>query len=236
MASYARGVAIVVAALVFGVIVGRLLPPLRYRRLGAQRLRCAALLGAGVLLAVTADANDGTVAVVIGIVAQVMLLLGVIGNLHLIGTGVVAVGLALNLVSMVVDGGVPVRRGALVAAEVVDPQVVDRVILSGPRHLERDDDIVPWLGDALPVAPFRSVVSFGDLIIAVGVADVAAHAARPRRRRDQPSSTRARPVHDWGTAPPAVPVSGSHHSASPEVRAPATVGAAKVLTPARHSR
>ena len=233
-----------VAALIVGVVVGRLLPPLRYRRLGAQRLRGAAALGAGVVLAVSADALDGAIAVVVGIIGQGLLLGGVLANLHLVGTGVVAVGLAVNLASMVVDQGVPVRRGALVAAGVLDADEVHLATVRGPRHLERDSDLVPWLGDALPVAPLRTAVSFGDLIVAVGVADVAAHAARPRRRRDQrapspspsPSRTRARPVHDWGTAPPAVAVSGSHHSASPEVRAPATVGSARLVAPARQSR
>ena len=102
---------------------------------------------------------------------------------------------------------------------------------------------MPWLGDAIPVEPLHLVVSFGDLIIAVAVADspptppgpggglLLAPVAVPA-----PSRRTARPVHDWGTAPPAVPVSGSHHSAKPEVRAPATVGRARVLTPARHSR
>ena len=238
MASYARGVALVVAALITGVVVGRLLPPLRYRRVGVQRLRGAEALGAGVVLSVLADALDGGIAVVVGVLGQALLLAGVLANLHLVGTGVVAVGLALNLASMIVDQGVPVRRGALVAAGILDADEVPRASVSGPRHLERDSDLAPWLGDALPVGALRSAVSFGDLIVAIGVADVAAHAARPRRRRDQPPppSSNDRPVHDWGTAPPALAVSGSHHSASPDVRAPATVGSARLVAPARQSR
>ena len=222
--------ALTVVALAVGVVLGRLLlQPLRYRHLGPARVRWPIVLGLGVVLAVTADFTASTS---LAIISQALLTLGVLGNGHLVGTGVLAVGLAMNLVSMTVDGGVPVRRGALVAAGVLDPEEVARATVSGPRHLERDDDLLPWLGDALPVAPLRTVVSFGDLVVAVGVADVAAHAARRRRQ----SINSASPVHDWGTAPPAAPVSAFHHSARPDVRAPATVGLARVVTPARQSR
>jgi hypothetical protein len=230
-------VALTVGALAVGVVLGRLLlQPLRYRHLGAARVRWPVALGLGAVLAVAADRIDGGGAVPLAVVGQVLLIIGVLANLHLVGTGVLAVGLALNLVSMVVDGGVPVRRGALVAAGVLEPADVPDATVSGPRHLERSDDLAPWLGDALPVAPMRTVVSFGDLVVAVGVADVAAHAARRRRTAQVPLSTNARPVHDWGTAPPGAPVSGSHHSARPEVRAPAAVGLARVFTPANQSR
>ena len=210
-----------------GAIVGRLLlRPLRYRHLGMTPLHRPAVLVAGVVLAVVADRTDG---VATATLAQVLLIAGVVANSHLIGTGVVAVGLATNLVPMLVDGGVPVRPSAMVAAGIIEQGEV--VTVSGPRHVERPGDRLPWLGDALPIAPLRSVVSFGDLIVAVGLADVAAHAARPRRQRRS-----ANPVHDWGTAPPAAPVSGCHHSASPDVSAPATVGDATALIPAHATR
>ena len=213
-----------------GTVVGLRLRPLRYRHLGSTPLRWPAVLAAGVVLAIAADRIDG---IAVAVVAQVLLTAGVLANGHLVGTGVVAVGLATNLVPMLVDGSVPVRPSAMVAAGINEHG--ETVTVVGPRHIERPDDLVPWLGDALPVAPLRSVVSFGDLIVAVGLADVAAHAARPRRRR-QSSSSSTSPVHDWGTAPPATPVSGCHHSASPERSAPATVGAATRLIPARASR
>jgi hypothetical protein len=284
-------VALVVIALAIGVAVGRLLQPLRYRHLGAPRVRWPAALGLGVAVAVLADRLDGDAAVTAGIAGQALLVAGVLANLHLVGAGVLAVGLGLNLVSMAVDGGVPVRPGALVEAGVLEPDEVPDATVSGPRHIEGDGDALGWLGDALPVAPLGIVVSFGDLVVAVGVADVAAHAARPRRRRpadrhahagadrhpdgplpvagpvgaeldepvdeplfaddepvllvdddpplfeDQPLAiTSARPVQDWGTAPPASPVSGTHHSARPDVMAPLVVGPATVEIPARQSR
>jgi hypothetical protein len=230
VASYRCGVLLVVAAVAAGAAAGRLLlRPLRYRHLGPTPLRWPAVLVAGVVLAVAADRVDGSTAVGLAIAGQALLVAGVLANLHLVGAGVVAVGLATNLASMAVDGGVPVRPSALLAAGIVEQG--DTVAVRGPRHVERPDDLVPWLGDALPIEPLRSVVSFGDLIVAIGLADVAAHAARPRRQ-----SSRTSPVHDWGTAPPAAPVSGCHHSASPDVSAPATVGAATERIPAHASR
>ena len=215
-----------VLAVAAGTVVGLRLRPLRYRHLGTTPLRWPAVVLAGTVLAVVADRTD---AVVVAVAAQVLLIAGVAANGHLVGTGVVAVGLGANLVPMLVDGGVPVRPSAMVAAGIIEQGEV--VTVTGPRHVERPDDLVPWLGDALPIEPFRIVVSFGDLIVAIGLADVAAHAARPRRQRRSAS-----PVHDWGTAPPAAPVSGCHHSASPEISAPATVDDATERIPAHASR
>jgi hypothetical protein len=247
---------------VAGALAGRrLLRPLRYRHLGSPRLRWLPLLAAGVALAVAADRLDGGTAVVVAGVGHAVLVAGVLANAHLVGTGVLAVGIALNLASLTLDGGMPVRRGALVHAGVLDAADVPGATVSGPRHLERGDDLLPVLGDVLPVAALGTVVSFGDLIVVVGMADIAAHAARPRRRRsdvepgvldlrgvapsdDVPGPATAQrsarssasPVHDWGTAPPAAAVSGSHHSASPDADAPATVGADTLRAPARVSR
>lgn len=252
------------AAVVVGLVAGRLLlrRPLRYRHLGPPRVGALPILVLGVALVVVADRLDSSAAVAVAVAGQATLVVGVLANGHLVGTGVLAVGLALNLVSMTVDGGMPVRRGALVHAGVLGADEVAGASLSGPRHLERDDDLVPGLGDVLPLRPVGTVVSFGDLVILTGLADIAAHAARPRRhrrrgRRSEPETvvidlrahvrsddeleamlrhptarSSANPAHDWGTAPPAVAVSGSHHSASPEVRAPATVGAATADAPA----
>jgi hypothetical protein len=257
--------ALVLLALGIGMVLGRRMQPLRYRHLGAPRVHWWPALALGVVLAIVADRLDGTAAVGVGIAGESLLVIGVLANLHLVGTGVVAVGLGLNLLSMVVDGGVPVRPGALVEAGVLDPGEVAGAKVAGPRHIEDDRDIVPWLGDALPVSPLGTVMSFGDLIVGVGIADVTAHAVRPRRRRaaappappppDEPvlvdddlvdellldlqepvAITIDSPVHDWGTAPPAAPVSGTHHSARPDVMAPLVVGPATVVMPARQSR
>lgn len=253
---------LVAIAVVVGALAGRLVlrRPLRHRHLGPVRAHWVPVLVLGIALAVAADRLDDGPTVAVAVAGHALLVVGALANLHLVGTGVIAVGLALNLTSMVVDGGIPVRRGALVHAGVVDADDVAGATLRGPRHLERDDDMVPVLGDVLPLAAAGTVVSFGDLIVLVGITDVTAHAVRRRRRppdevvvidlrahvrsdeeldamlRHPTARTSASPAHDWGTAPPGAAVSGSHHSASPDVRAPAMVGSRTPAAPASANR
>lgn len=179
--------ALVAAALLVGVVAGRALlrRPLRYRHLAPPRPRWIPVLAAGATLAIVADRLDGDAAVRVAVAGQALLVAGVLGNLHLVGAAVLALGLGLNLLTMVVDGGVPVRPAALVEAGVVDRAELDGATLAGPRHLEGDGDLLGVLGDAIPVPGAGTVVSFGDLIALAGIADVAGHAARPRRRRRQ---------------------------------------------------
>jgi hypothetical protein len=220
----------VAVAVVVGVVIGRLLPPSPRR--SSLRLSGWPLLAAGVVLQLAAVRLEGTAAVMLLAPALVCTAAALVANRHITGTGVVLVGVLANLAGVLGNGGMPVSPDALVDAGVVERTDVATLELSGGRHLERGDELAPWLGDIvpvpLPVAP--SAVSFGDLIIAVGTADLVAHAVR-RRRRPSHSAPRARqrarsmstatPAHDWGTAPPAPPESPFHHSARPDDTAPA---------------
>ena len=49
-----------------------------------------------------------------------MLIAVAVANRHITGVAVVGVGLLLNLVAVAVNGGMPVRASALVAAGVVE--------------------------------------------------------------------------------------------------------------------
>jgi hypothetical protein len=181
-------VTLVVVAVVAGVLAGRALSPLRYRHLAPPRPRWVAVALAGVVVATVAERLDGDAAVWCAVVGQALLVVGVVANLHLVGAGVLAVGLGCNLLSMAVDGGIAVRPASLVEAGVVTRAELDGASLAGPRHLETDDDHLGVLGDAIPLSAFGTVVSFGDLIALVGIGDVAAHAARPLRRRRRSDS------------------------------------------------
>lgn len=103
-------------------------------------------------------------------------------NRHVVGMGVVAVGLAANLVSVVAHGDMPVRVDAVVDAGVVDAADLADYDPGAGRRFERDDDLVPILGDVIPVPPFRAAMSFGDLIVLVGIATVAGDLVRHARR------------------------------------------------------
>lgn len=247
---------VITAAVMVGLLAGRVITP---RRRGVRvALAWWPLLPTGTGAQVVAERVEGTAALVAVLVGYGCLMAFAAANLHLTGMGVVVVGLGLNVVPIVANGATPVRASALVEAGLVDPEEVDGVELRGSRHVEDDGDVLAELGDIVPLPAADRVVSFGDLVLAVGTADVVAHLSRRRRTGSRgrttpsstpsfaprqagvdaaglPSSRRTSPVHDWGDAPRPVPSSGSQHSAKPEATAPATV-AGPTGAPARASR
>jgi len=204
------------------------LPP-RTTRFARPRIRLLPLLVLGVIGQIVANRMTGHGAVALGLAALSLLVAFAIANLHLTGMGVMAIGLGLNLLVMMMNGGMPVSARALRAADVPAGE------LQGARHVEQSNDDLTVLGDMIPVG--GQVVSYGDLIIVVAMADVIANLVR-RQRRQLPTAASintARPVHDWGIAPSPVPSSASQYSASPDADAPRTLVAA-TSAPASHNR
>lgn len=237
-----------------GAGIGLLLPR-QGSHTSRPRLHAPGVLVAGVLLQVGAVLLDGDLAPVALAASLGVLAFFAACNRHITGVAVIGVGLLANLTAVVLHGGMPVRGEALVRAGVTERQELPVLDLGNLRHLETSRDVLPVLGDVLPIPAVAQVVSFGDLILLVGLADTSAQLARRRRR---PGASRvvgqvSPPVRDtthasadqvWGTAPSAVAVSGSQCSAKPEASAPATsidLRAAAVseepdLTAASHSR
>ena len=112
-------------------------------------------------------------------------------NIRLAGMAVVSVGIIANLVPLVLNGATPVRPEALVEAGMVDAADLDRVTLSGPYELSDADTSLASLGDTIPLSFAKQVVSFGDLIILVGIADVLANLLARRRQPAVPLSALA---------------------------------------------
>ena len=213
-----------------GALLGRLRAPVG-RHAPRVRLDHLWLLAAGValhLVAAVSAASLSTVALALSLAALVAF---AGANRHVTGVVVMGVGLALNLAVLVLNGGMPVRGEALVAAGIVEPDQLAALELDPPRELEDDGSRLAFLGDALPIGGIGQVLSFGDLIILMGFADTAASLSRRRRpawsdARRESYATRpamkARPVHDWGAAPSPSPVSATQCSDQPEAAAPAT--------------
>ena len=103
-------------------------------------------------------------------------------NVHVVGMGVLAIGLACNFAAVLVHGGMPVRASAVVEAGVARPGELADVDLGAGRRFERQGDAAPALGDVIPVEPMGAVVSFGDLIAAMGVASLSGELLRYARR------------------------------------------------------
>lgn len=217
-------------AVVIGAVIGLLLPPTARHR-ASPRLRFLPVLAVGAAGQAVTARLDETASVTVAIASFVVLVGWAATNLHIIGMGVVTVGLVANLLVIALNGGMPVRARALVDAGVIGAREAAGVELEGFRHVA-DGDRLDFLGDVIAVPEIDEAISFGDVIIWVGAADVVAHLLRRRRK---PAISKASPAHDWGMAPSPEPSFGSQYSASPDDSAPATVEFA-TSAPARQSR
>jgi hypothetical protein len=243
-------VLLLVVAIVVGFVAGRVRAPAG-ARVPRIRFDWVPLLGIGAAGNVLAYVLDGTAAT-LALTASLALLLAFVGvNAHVTGVLVIGLGLVLNLVAVVLNNGMPVRGGALVAAGVVEAEGLDTLSFRGPRHLETSADAIPVLGDVLPLPIGGEVLSFGDLLVVFGAADAVRELARRRRpgwsvqqREDYVATmTATKLVQDWGTAPSGDPDSGFQCSANPERTAPAIMDdlsepatGSRDLVAASHSR
>ena len=169
----------------------------RLRFLGERTLRLWPLLAAGLVLQPLSGRADGGTQTVLLVGSYVLLVAFALANVAVVGMWLVAAGIGLNLAVIAVNGGMPVRPSALRAAGLAEAGRSAVVELPAKHHLERPSDRLVVLGDILPVRPLREVVSFGDVVLAVGVADVAAHLLRP------PAGRRSRAAGGGGRLDPA---------------------------------
>ena len=157
----------------------------RFTDLATKSFHAAPLFAVGVALQIVTElfhlpkAFDFTL-----VVASYLSLAGFAWrNLHLAGMGVFAVGLALNVLPIVVNQGMPVRPSAIAQAGIVQHAAdASRLRFGGKRHLERGGDHLIVLSDVVPDRVFHEVLSFGDLVMATGIAAVLANLLRPAAR------------------------------------------------------
>jgi hypothetical protein len=99
-----------------------------------------------------------------------------LSNLLLTGMGVITVGIAMNAFVIALNQGMPYRYPEGTKAET-----------TVKHRPEKPDDILPALGDTIVLGdPVDAAISFGDLVIAVGLVDLTYRASRrPRRSRSR---------------------------------------------------
>lgn len=138
----------------------------------------------------------------VALVVSYVFLIGVTAlNWRLRGFPLILMGLVLNAIPIFINQGMPVSAEAVVAAG----GSVDEVPRERGRkhHLSTGEDDLTFLGDVIAVrAPFRAVVSVGDLLMYSGAAVFLAGAmlASPRRPPPPTSLPRpARPSRRWGS-------------------------------------
>lgn len=168
---------VVVLAVALGVA---LLTGGSLHRVLETRLRSTWALFAALALQVALDlfwsGPSGGVSHFLLIVSYLLLLGFCAANLALKGMSVVMIGIALNALVITVNSGMPVRT---------DPGYPETV----KHHAERPSDSLTFLGDIIVLPPLNQALSFGDLIMLVGLVDVLVHRSRP-----EPATRRHRPV------------------------------------------
>ena len=135
---------------------------------------------------------DHWLAVGLLIASYVVLLVFVAMNIRLPGFPLIAVGFALNLLVISVNGGMPVTVSALRHAYASQyPAEITRLQEHGgaKHHLARDDDVLLPLADVIPLgAPLHQVLSVGDIVFMAGVFWVIAAATKGAVGRHRPRS------------------------------------------------
>jgi hypothetical protein len=154
-----------------------------YRRLLDKPWRWGGFLVAGLAIQVALDvlpfpkARWHDLGYVLLVLSYVFLLCFCGRNVVMRGMSVVLVGVALNALVITVNQGMPVKVPA-------DWQRDHRVEDSIKHHPQDDGDHLIVISDIIVLrSPFDTVLSFGDLILAVGLCDVTYQASRRQRRR-----------------------------------------------------
>lgn len=229
---------LLVLAALGGLIAGRARPAVG-GHVARHHVRRLELVLAGVGLAIGASMIHGDLGVLCDALSIAVLAVFAGINWNLTGIAVVGAGLILNLGAVVLNNGMPVRGEALVRAHVVTVRELADHEEPAPRHLETHNDAFAWLGAIVPVRAVHEVLSFGDLIVLVGLTDAIRDLARRRGRLPEvdddgelwpldgaagqtvgaDATTAASVDQDWGDAPSGAPESGSQCSAKPDTTA-----------------
>jgi hypothetical protein len=162
--------AVILLAFLLGYVFGG-----RIRRFEQLHLRWPWLAVAGLALQFVPlpDGASGTDLVVRTAVlscSYLLLLAFAALNIRLAGVPLILAGLALNLLVIASNGGMPVSREALESSGQGD--VLQELIDEGAakHHLLTDDDVLTPLADVIPVGgPIKQVVSLGDVFVYAGV-------------------------------------------------------------------
>ena len=175
-------VAFILVAILAGVVIG-IARGGSVRNLANATFTLWPVLGVGLGVQVAADLVPKRYAFAVLVASYVALLVFCVANLRLAGMGLVAVGLMMNFAVIAANQSMPVRADAIVASGAATRAELSRINFGAKRHLERPDDRLQFLGDIIAVPIAAEVLSFGDLVMSVGVADVIAHLLGRRRRR-----------------------------------------------------
>jgi hypothetical protein len=157
------------------------------RELGRLRIVGVWLLFVGLAIQIALELVDltpdqmDTIGYGVLMVSYAFILSFCFANLSIRGFGVIAVGVALNALVIGLNQGMPTVG---IGNDEQGNRVEEPVERTVKHRQESDDDLLGVLGDKIVLPePFDSVVSFGDLIMSVGICELAYYGTRRRRTR-----------------------------------------------------
>jgi hypothetical protein len=165
----------------------------RLRNLSGRSLRLWFLLPLGLALQLAAiEGHGNTWPFLLVLLSYGCLFAFAVANLSVTGFWMIALGLTLNAFAIGLNHGMPVGRKAL------NHVSHNGGVYAAEHHVQRSSDKLLILGDVVPITPIGEIVSFGDLILGVGLVDVIVHLMRParRRREDEDEDDRMLPLLD----------------------------------------
>ena len=120
--------------------------------------------------------------------SYVALLAFCVSNIRMRGMELIAIGIALNAVVIALNVGMPYR--------VADGLPRETTVKHRP---ERPGDVATVLADGMTVGePFRAAISVGDIVLALGIVELAYAGSRRRRRVDRTRPRAAPPFEMTG--------------------------------------
>jgi hypothetical protein len=109
-------------------------------------------------------------------------------NLPLRGMGTIAFGIALNALVIGLNLGMPTRAVGLDENGNRRHEPIEQSVKHRPAS---DDDLLGFLGDEILLPePFDALISVGDIVLAVGVCELAYFGSRTWRRRPRQRTTK----------------------------------------------
>ena len=148
------------------------------------RVLAAWLLGAGLVVQIALEYVDfskseiETVGYAFLMVSYGLILAFCWANVSTRGFGVISVGIAMNALVIGLNVGMPTKP---IGNDASGNRVRKPVEQTVKHRQERSDDLLGGLGDKILFPrPFDTLVSFGDLVIAVGICELAYFASRRR--------------------------------------------------------
>lgn len=108
--------------------------------------------------------------------SYVLILAFCVANIRTRGFGVIAIGIALNALVIGLNQGMPTKP---VGDGPHGNRVFKPVVQTVKHRQERSDDLLRFLDDRILFPkPFDELVSFGDLVMAVGICELMYYASR----------------------------------------------------------